>query len=48
MYILSSTERLVRCITTLQCSKIQSTAQAGIETRLTLRYTWYLTAQPFR
>ena len=35
IYILSSTELLFRCVTTLECSKM---LQAGIETRLILRH----------
>ena len=37
IYILSSTNRLFRCITTLQCSYTREMLQAGIETRLSLR-----------
>ena len=37
IYMLSSTDRLFRCIITLQCSQTRDTLQAGIETRLNLR-----------
>ena len=36
-YILSSPDRLFRCITTLQCGETRGTQGAGIETRPTLR-----------
>ena len=36
-YILSSRDRVLRCITTLQWVKICRTLEAGIETHLTLR-----------
>ena len=37
MYILSSTNTLFCCITTLQCEQTREMLQVGIETRLTLR-----------
>ena len=36
-------DRLFRCVTTLRCGQTRR-----IKTHLTLRKTWYLTAQPFR
>ena len=45
-YILSSTDRVFRCITTLQGGNTRRTLEAGIETRPTIRYTQYQTAQP--
>ena len=37
--ILSSTDRLFRCITTLQCGQTHRMLHAGIETGLTLSQT---------
>ena len=37
MYILSSTDRMFRCISTLQCGYTRETLQAGIKMRLNLR-----------
>ena len=44
--ILSSIDRLFRCLTTLQCGLTRKTLEAGIETRPTLRQTFYHTSQP--
>ena len=46
IYIQSSTDKLFRCITTLQFSQTLRMLKGGIETRSTLRQTWYPTARP--
>ena len=43
--ILSSTDRLFRCITTHQCGKTREMLQAGVETRLILRQSDILQMQ---
>ena len=45
-YTLSSTERLFRSITIVQCGLKPRSLEAGIETRPTLGYTYYQTTQP--
>ena len=44
--LLSSSDRLFHCITTLQCGQTCWSFEAGIETRPTLRSTQYQTARP--
>ena len=42
MYIVSCTDRLLRCIISLQCGKTRATLQAGMKTCITLRQFDYI------